>query len=53
MNPPLIIKIRGLARAPNAVVNEVRWARLGLDEGRKDFRAQEGRDIDVRLEVLS
>ena len=53
VNPPLLIRVCGLRGAPEAVANEVRWAKRGIDEGRKDFRAQNGRDIDVELHILS
>lgn len=53
VDPPLTIKVRSLGSAPKAVVDEVKWAKRGLDAGREDFRAREGRDIDVQLKVLS
>jgi hypothetical protein len=51
VNPPLMIRIRGLDGAPEAVVDEVKLAKRGLDQGREDFRAQHGRDIDVELQI--
>jgi hypothetical protein len=52
VNPPLTILVRGLEDAPRTVVDEVKVAKLGLDLGREDFRAQHGRDIDVQLQIV-
>jgi hypothetical protein len=50
-NPPLLIRVHGLAGAPKAVIDEVEAAKRALDEGRDDFRAQNGRDIDAQLQI--
>jgi hypothetical protein len=47
-----MIRVRGLEDAPKAVIDAVKLAKLGLDLGREDFRAQNGRDIDVQLQIL-
>jgi RNAse (barnase) inhibitor barstar len=52
VNPPLMIRVRGLEDVPEAVVDEVKLAKRGLDEGREDFRAQHGRDIEVQLQIV-
>jgi RNAse (barnase) inhibitor barstar len=52
VNPPLVIRVRGLEHVPKAVADAVKLAKRGLDEGREDFRAQHGRDIDVQFETL-
>lgn len=53
VNPPLTIRIRGLAGAPEEVVDEVKLAKRALDKGREHFRAQHGRDIEVELQIVS
>jgi hypothetical protein len=50
-NPPLIIRVRNLEGTPKAVVGAVKLAKRAIDEGREDFRAQNGRDIDVQLQI--
>lgn len=52
INPPLTIRVGGLEGAPKTIVDEVKVAKLGLDLGREDFRAQHGRDIDVQLQIV-
>jgi hypothetical protein len=44
--------VHGLGDAPEAVVDEVKLAKRALDEGREDFRAQNGRDIEVELQIV-
>ena len=51
IDPPLTIRIRGLAGVSEPVADEVRLAKRALEEGRQDFRAQFGRDIDVQLQI--
>jgi hypothetical protein len=46
-----IIRVRNLEGTPKAVVGAVKLAKRAIDEGREDFRAQNGRDIDVQLQI--
>jgi RNAse (barnase) inhibitor barstar len=52
VNPPLMIRVCSVEDAPQAVVDAVKLAKRALDEGREDFRAQHGRDIDVELQIM-
>lgn len=52
VNPPLTIRVRRLSLVPEAVLEEVRWAKQGIDLGREDFRTQNGRDIEVQLLIV-
>ena len=52
VNPPFTIRVRGLEGAPEAVVGSVKLVKRGIDEGPEDFRAQNGRDIDVQLQIV-
>jgi hypothetical protein len=52
VNPPLMIRVHGLEGAPEVVVGSVKLAKRGIDEGREDFRVQNGRDIDVEFQIV-
>ena len=52
VNPPLMIRVHHLSAVPEAVANEVGWAKRGIDLGREDFRTQNGRDIEVELQMV-
>ena len=53
LEPPYTIRIHHLRESPKDVLDEVELTKNYLGEHRAHFRAQYGRDVEVRLEILS
>ena len=50
--PPYTIRVWHAAEAPKAVVEKIDLAKHAIAEGRSEFRARNGRDVEVELETM-
>ena len=52
LEPPFAIRVRHLAGSPKTVRDAVELTKHALSEARSEFRARNGGDVDVELQIL-
>jgi hypothetical protein len=52
VEPPYLIRIRGIARPPKTVQDHIELARDSLLRARAEFHGLRGRDVGVSLEIV-
>jgi len=53
LEPPYTVRIRGVEKLSEAVLDEIESAKKALSKGREYFRTQKGRDVEVSIETIS
>ncbi|MEI9997494.1 MAG: barstar family protein [Rhizomicrobium sp.] len=51
IEPPYIVRVKGIGKVPTEVQTEVELASKYLAQARQDYRASRGQDIEVQLEI--
>ena len=51
ITPPFTLKVKNLARAPQAVRDDILLIQRSLDDAHQWFRHKWGHDVDIRLEI--
>lgn len=53
LEPPYIVQIYSTKDLPSDVIQQLNWAQEGLATQRSAFRAQNGHDVEVELEIVA
>ncbi len=53
INEPYNVLLRNTMRLPREILEEITYFRQALLKARAEFRARQGKDVDVSLEIIS
>ncbi len=53
IEPPYIVRISGLDKAPAAVVEDVEYTKNAVAEARAEFNRRNGHDVEVSIETVN